>query len=62
MANNEIEIADYDYFGSTVGNAYFSGVTFEELWSCVFLSSNREELDEAVSATIRLKEITEGKE
>lgn len=52
-----IEITDYNYIGSAIGNAYYSGLTFEQLWSCVVISSTREELDEAVSATIKLNEI-----
>lgn len=51
------EISDFEYIGSTIGNAYFSGLTLEQLWSCVALSSNREELDSAVSLTIKLKEM-----
>lgn len=55
-----MEITDYNYFGSTLGNAYFSGLTFSEMWSCVLISTTREQLDAAVSATIALKEITVG--
>lgn len=54
----DFEITDYNYIGSAVGNAFFSGVSFDELWSCMVESNTREELDAAVSATIRLKEIT----
>jgi hypothetical protein len=54
---NEEDIDDFAYIGSSVGNAYFSGLTFSELWSCVKLSSNREELDAAIELTIKLKEI-----
>jgi hypothetical protein len=50
-------IDDYNHIGSSIGNAYFSGLTMEELWGCVLESSNREELDFAVSATIWLKEL-----
>jgi hypothetical protein len=57
----EIKITDYNYFGSTVGNACFSGLTIEELFSCVLLSSTREELDAAVSASIKVKELANGK-
>lgn len=56
-----LDITDYNYFGNTVGNACFSGLTIEQLFSCVLLSSTREELDAAVSAAISLKEITFGK-
>jgi hypothetical protein len=52
-----IEISDYDYIGSAIGNAYYSGLTFDQLWSCVALSSNREELDSAVSLTIKLNDM-----
>jgi hypothetical protein len=56
--NEEYTITDYNYFGSTVGNAFHSGITFEELWQCVSMSETREELDFAVTATIDLNEIT----
>lgn len=51
------EITDYNYILSTVGNAYFSGLSFKDLWGCVLLSDNREQLDAAVDVTIKLKEI-----
>lgn len=54
---NENYISDYNYVLSSVGNAFFSGLSFEELWSCVVLSDNREELDAAVKAAIYLKKI-----
>jgi hypothetical protein len=54
---NHTDIDDFTYIGSSVGNAYFSGLTFSELWSCVMLSSDREELDAAIELTIKLKEI-----
>lgn len=50
-------IRDYDYMGSSIGNAYYSDITFQQLWDCVRLSDNREQLDEAISATILLNEI-----
>lgn len=53
----DFEIDTFAYMGSAIGNAFFSGLTFEQLWDCTHLSSNREEFDEAVSATIRLNEI-----
>ena len=55
----DIKISDWDYIMSAVGNAYFSGLTFAELWACVSMSENREELDAAVAATIHLKGLTE---
>jgi hypothetical protein len=51
------QITDYNYVLSTVGNAYFSGLSFKELWDCVLLSENREQLDTAVDVSIKLKEI-----
>lgn len=51
------QITDYNYVLSTVGNAYFSGLSFKELWDCVLLSENREQLDAAVNVSIKLKEI-----
>lgn len=63
----DFEISDVDYILSTVGNAHFSGLTFEEFWRCVStcmetsVRINREQLDQVVLATIQLKELTNGK-
>lgn len=51
------DVDDFSYIGSSIGNAYFSGLTFAELWDCVSLSSSREDLDAAIDFTIKLKEI-----
>jgi hypothetical protein len=59
---SDFKISDYDYIGSSIGNAFFSGVSFGQLWDCVSLSQTREELDAAVTATIRLNELTKGEE
>ena len=56
-----MNISDYNYIGSSIGNAYFSGVSFDQLWNCVSMSSSREELDAAVSATIRMNKLTKEK-
>lgn len=53
----DFQISDYNYIGSAIGNAYFSGVSFDQLWECVALSENREQLDAAVTATILLNEM-----
>jgi hypothetical protein len=60
MDKETFEISDYNYIGSSIGNAFFSGVSFEQLWDCVSMSQTREELDAAVTATIRLNELTKG--
>lgn len=60
MKKHDLKITDYDYIGSTLGNAYFSGVSFEDLWFCVANSKTREELDAAVSATIKFQEMMKG--
>jgi hypothetical protein len=57
-----VKITDYNYIGSAIGNAYFSGVSFNELWDCVFMSETPGELDAAISATIRLKELSNNNE
>lgn len=56
-----MNITDYNYIGSAIGNAFFSGISFTELWDCVAMSQTPEELDAAVSATIRLKELSSKK-
>ena len=53
-------ITDYNYISSSVGNAFFSGLTFKQLWECVAISETREQLDTAVSATIDLNNIVKG--
>ncbi len=53
----DYKISDYDYIASAIGNGIFSGLTLDQLWSCVSLSKTREQLDAAVSAAIRLKEL-----
>lgn len=60
MSENDYEITDYNYIGSSIGNAFFSGLSFEQLWNCVALSENREQLDAAVSATITMNEMIKG--
>lgn len=60
MSENDFKITDYNYIGSSIGNAFFSGLSFEQLWNCVALSSDREQLDAAVSATITMNEIIKG--
>lgn len=57
MKYKDFKIRDYDYIGSAIGNAYFSGMNFDELWSCVEMSNNREELDASISVVLELKEI-----
>jgi hypothetical protein len=51
------DVDDFSYIGSSIGNAYFSGLSFSELWDCISLSSSREDLDAAIDFTIKLKEI-----
>lgn len=60
MSENRYTITDYNYIGSSIGNAYFSGLSFEQLWNCVALSENREQLDAAVSATITINQLIKG--
>lgn len=58
---DDYEIDPMAYVGSTVGNAFFSGITMEELFSCVCLADDErtpEALDAAVTATIQLKDIS----
>jgi hypothetical protein len=56
---DEPEITDYNRILSGVGNAYFSGLSFGELWDAVVLTDNSEDLDVAIDAAIKLKELIE---
>lgn len=51
------KIEDYEYITSSIGNAYFSGVSFDQLWDCITVASNREELDVAIVITIALNDL-----
>lgn len=53
----EPDITDYNYIGSAIGNAYFSGVSYDQLWAAIKLSETREELDAAITATIQINEL-----
>ena len=53
----EYSISDYNYITSAIGNAIFSGLTLDQIWSCIVMCETREQLDAAVSAAIRLKEL-----
>jgi hypothetical protein len=53
----KIDISDFDYILSAVGNAYFSKLTFDDLWQCVKLSETREELDVAIETLIQIREL-----
>lgn len=53
----DFDIDDHTYFSSTIGNAFFSGLSMEGLWNAVCVSSTREEFDEAVQAAIKLDEL-----
>jgi len=56
----EYKISDYDYITSAIGNGIFSGLTINQIWSCISLSKNREQLDAAITAAIKLQEISRG--
>jgi hypothetical protein len=46
----------YNFVISDVCNAYFSGLSFTELWECIKICENRNQLDTAINAQIWLKE------
>jgi hypothetical protein len=54
---NKTENILFNEILSDIGNAYFSGIGFKSLWECIQLASNREELDAAIAATIRIDEL-----
>lgn len=53
----QVEITDYNYIASAIGNGLFSGLLADQIWSCIYQSKNPQELDAAISATISLKEL-----
>lgn len=55
--HHEVSVADYAWITSAIGNAFFSGLTFEELWECVAHTTNAQDIDTAVDAAIKLKEL-----
>ena len=48
---------DYNIVLSAICNAIDSGLSITELRSCIMLGSSAEEIDAAISAAIRMKEI-----
>lgn len=54
---DDFHIDPFMYAGSTLGNALFSGLDLEEVFSCARQAASFEAFDAAVSATIRLKEL-----
>jgi len=53
------DIDPFKWSGSTIGNAYFSGVTIEQLWLAISVAENQPELDAAIDITIELNRLTE---
>lgn len=53
----EPDITDYNYIGSAIGNAYFSGVSYDQLWLAIRNSESREELDASIDALIQLNKL-----
>jgi len=51
---NYSEIDPFDWMGSSLGNAYFSGVSMKQLWHAVEMSTNQLEFDAAIDAAVRL--------
>lgn len=51
------EITDRDYMLSSIGNAVFSGLTMQELWTCISNTASREALDVAIEAQIKLNNL-----
>jgi hypothetical protein len=49
---------EYCYFSSAVGNAFFSGLSFEQVWSCILIAADAKQFDAAISATIALNELS----
>lgn len=54
------EPTDFEFIEISLENAYFSGLSFDQLMDCAIVSSNREELDAAIEVTIELNQITKG--
>lgn len=44
------EVDPFTWFRSSFGNAYFSGVSYEQMWQAVQMSETPEQLDAAISA------------
>ena len=57
MSTNYDDIDPFQWSMSSIGNAYFSGISLEQLWSAVSISQNQMELDAAIDAIIRINDI-----
>lgn len=59
--NRDHSITDYEYFSSAIGDALHSGLTKEEITSCMELAYNASSLNAAIAAQVKLKDILSGK-
>lgn len=48
------DVDPFKWSGSTIGNAYFSGVSMDQLWLAVSIAKTQHELDAAIDITIKL--------
>ena len=55
---NSYEITDKNYILSALGNAYHSGLSFEQLWDCVRDAQDKtpKQIDADISAAIQAHE------
>lgn len=51
------EIDPFTWARSTIGNAFYSGVSFEQLWVAVHMAETPDQLDAAISAIEFLNKI-----
>lgn len=49
--------SQYDYARSALANGIVSGLGIEEIWEAICLAESGEQLDAALTASIRLSEI-----
>lgn len=53
----DLSVTPWHLVGSTLGNAFYSGLTLEQVWSCYSESLTLEQFDTAVNAQAELHDI-----
>lgn len=57
--NEDYEIDPFTWARSSFGNAYLSGVTYEQVWIAILLATTPEQFDAAIDAIDKLNIIVQ---
>lgn len=52
-----MEVTESDYYRDAIAMAVCDALSYEQIWDCLVVSSNGEEFNQAVWATVRLNDL-----